>query len=169
MRLAELSLPPERCFRIARRRYADLSGEGARLVGGRWNSPGRAAVYLAEVPALAVLETVVHLDLTPETLPADFALIEVDFQDLGDATWLQEGPATAPADDDCRGAGDAFLAARRYLAMRVPSVLAPLSRNLIVNAAHPLAAKVRIHRILPFAFDSRLVEVGSRKSEVGGQ
>ena len=159
MRLADLSLPPDRCFRIARRRYADLTGEGARLVGGRWNSAGRPAVYLAEVPALAVLETVVHLDLHDEILPADYMLVEVDFQELGNAAdWLHEGPTFPPGDQDCRATGDAFLELGRALALRVPSVIAPMSRNVIVNPAHPLASKVRIHSVAPFAFDRRLLE-----------
>lgn len=38
-----------------------LSGEGARLYGGRWNSPGRAAVYLGDSLALAGMELLVHL------------------------------------------------------------------------------------------------------------
>ena len=44
---------PTSAFRVTRRPFADLSGEGARLVGGRWNSPGRAALYLAESRAMA--------------------------------------------------------------------------------------------------------------------
>ena len=38
---------PKSAFRVTRLPYADLSGEGARRVGGRWNSAGRAALYLA--------------------------------------------------------------------------------------------------------------------------
>ena len=37
-----------------------LSGEGARLFGGRWNSPGRFVVYLTDGLALAGAELVVH-------------------------------------------------------------------------------------------------------------
>ena len=48
-------------YRVCRARYARLDGEGARLVGGRWNSPGRAVVYMAESVALAVLENLVHM------------------------------------------------------------------------------------------------------------
>ena len=40
----------------------DLSGEGAKASGGRWNSPGAAMVYCAENRALAILETFVHVD-----------------------------------------------------------------------------------------------------------
>ncbi len=43
-------------YRVCRRIYASLDGEGARRVGGRWNSPGRAVVYMAQSVALAVLD-----------------------------------------------------------------------------------------------------------------
>ena len=49
-----------------------LSGEGASLWGGRWNSPGRPVVYCAGSPALAILESFVHLpgdQRSPEALP----------------------------------------------------------------------------------------------------
>ena len=52
---------PLRVYRVCRARYARLDGEGARRVGGRWNSAGRAVVYMAESIALAVLENLVHM------------------------------------------------------------------------------------------------------------
>jgi hypothetical protein len=48
-------------YRVWRRIYASLDGEGARRVGGRWNSPGRPVVYMAQSVALAVLENLVHM------------------------------------------------------------------------------------------------------------
>jgi RES domain-containing protein len=54
-------LSGQRVFRVCRARYARLDGTGAQLVGGRWNSPGRAVVYMAESIALAVLENLVHM------------------------------------------------------------------------------------------------------------
>jgi len=41
-----------------------LSGEGAHLYRGRWNSPGRPIVYLATSRALAALELLVRLTRT---------------------------------------------------------------------------------------------------------
>lgn len=158
-RLSDLSLPPDTCFRATRRRYADLAGEGARLVGGRWNSPGRAAVYLAEAAALAVLETLVHLDLNPGTIPDDYVIMEVDCTALSNTpNWLEAGPDFPPADEACKAMGDDFLSSGRALAARVPSVIVPFCRNLILNPAHHLAAAVKIRAVHSFAFDRRLLE-----------
>ena len=50
-------------WRLVHARYVvhAFDGEGARLYGGRWNSPGRPAVYTSGSLALAALEVLVHL------------------------------------------------------------------------------------------------------------
>src|SRR3990172_341094 len=50
-------------WRIVKARHAPnaFDGEGARLEGGRWNSPGTPLVYASESAALATLELLVHL------------------------------------------------------------------------------------------------------------
>jgi RES domain-containing protein len=149
---------PGPIFRIARRPFADLSGEGARLAGGRWNSPGRAALYLAESRALAVLEVLVHLDLDAQTMPGDYVIMAVDPAALAATPgWLEEGPSNPPSDADCRALGDAFLDSKRALTLRVPSIIVPASSNFVLNPAHPLIGKVKIGSIEPFAFDRRLL------------
>src|SRR5215469_6794018 len=42
-----------------------FTGEGSRLVGGRWNSPGTSVIYLSEHESLAALELLVHLTPLP--------------------------------------------------------------------------------------------------------
>jgi RES domain-containing protein len=159
MREAGRSQPPELCFRITRRPYADLTGEGARIVGGRWNSQRLPAVYLAEEPALAVLETLVHLDLPPDLIPKDYVLMQVRFGPglPVDGSWLEEGATLPPDDDACRKVGDEFLRARRAVALRVPSVIVPFSRNVILNPLHPMISHVTIQAVDNFAFDRRLL------------
>ena len=50
-------------YRIADRKYKDdLSGTGAKLIGGRWNSPGLPALYTSEHASLATLEIIVHVN-----------------------------------------------------------------------------------------------------------
>src|SRR5712692_9986014 len=56
-----------------------FDGEGPRLYGGRWSSPGRRVVYVSESLALAVLEVLVHLQ-DAAILPA-YSTIRVTFDD----------------------------------------------------------------------------------------
>lgn len=145
-----------------RQPFADLSGTGARLYGGRWNSPGRPMVYLAADAALAVLEVRVHLDLPPDLLPPDYVLANVDFTSLGEPDesdiFLEHGPTEPLTLLQSRKAGDAWLNEQRSLLLRVPSVIVPESANLLLNPVHPLAAKLPSISFRPFAFDSRLFE-----------
>lgn len=135
-------------WRLCRRPHADLSGEGARLYGGRWNSPGRPVVYLAEHPALAALEVRVHLDLPLELLPDDYVLMAVAVPDavIGEISEIVE----------TLSAGDAWLQQSRTAALRVPSVLMPHAWNILVNPRHRDAGEVRVERLEPFRFDPRL-------------
>jgi RES domain-containing protein len=51
-------------WRICEATFAEsaFSGEGASIVGGRWNSKGKRMVYTAEHLSLAILEVFVHLN-----------------------------------------------------------------------------------------------------------
>lgn len=150
---------PKTAFRVTRRPYADLSGEGARLVGGRWNSAGRPALYLAESRALAVLEVLAHLDLDGQLIPQDYVIMAVDFSALEDASgWMKDGPSLPPSDAECRAIGDAFLDSGQAFVLRVPSILVPRASNFILNPTHPLIGHVRIEPPEPFAFDRRLLK-----------
>ena len=136
-------------WRLCRERYADLTGEGARLYGGRWNSPGRAMVYAASSAALAVLEVRVHLDLPPELLPPDYVLVTVD---LGRAAI--ETHTDIPDVPDLFG--NAWLGEARTPVLQVPSLIVPECTNYLINPAHPAAGKIRITNSRRFEFDRRL-------------
>lgn len=136
-------------WRICREPYADLSGEGARLYGGRWNSPGRPLVYTAETAALAVLEVRVHLDLDWDLLPDDYILVAISLPPL-----TLETIANLPSDPVATG--DAWLASGRSALLQVPSFIVPESRNVLLNPNHADAAGLSIESTRPFVFDERL-------------
>lgn len=136
-------------WRICRLPYADLSGAGARLFGGRWNSRGRAMVYASETAALAVLEVRVHLDLTPDLLPDDYVLTCIDTGDLA-IERLQALP------DAPQSFGDLWIEEARTPVLRAPSFIIPESANLLLNPAHPDAGDLAIVSQRPFRFDERL-------------
>ena len=86
-------------YRIGKtKRIRDLSGEGARLYGGRWNLKGTPVLYTSDSTALATLETLVHspLHLMPNNrsiitlnLPDDLAVRDLSTEDLPSKWWIK--------------------------------------------------------------------------------
>ncbi len=136
-------------WRLCRAPFADLSGDGARIYGGAWNSPGQPLIYAASTAALALLEVRVHLDLPFELLPDDYVLLTIDLADLA-IEELTDLPS------DRRAFGDTWLREQRTPVLQVPSVIVPESANLLLNPAHPDAGRARIVRTREFGLDRRL-------------
>lgn len=135
-------------WRICRRPHANLTGDGAKLAGGRWNSPGRPMLYTAATPELAALEVRVHLDLPPELIPDDYVLMSIDLDGL-EVEEVRRLPA------DPAAFGHRWLEEARTPVLRARSVIIPEAANLLVNPRHP-SGPGRIQTIRDFAFDPRL-------------
>lgn len=150
-------------FRVARDHYAaDLSGKGASLFGGRWNSQGNAVVYAAEHRSLAVLEELVHVDahdapddlvLVTLQIPDELEVVSVAL-DVLSADWRQ-----SPAPAALQEFGDRWCAAKQSAVLRVPSAIVPAESCLIINPAHAEAPRIRIVNREPFVLDPRLLAV----------
>ncbi|MGH9560146.1 MAG: RES family NAD+ phosphorylase [Terracidiphilus sp.] len=66
---------PLTLYRLARARYANLSGAGAAFAPGRWNPPGKEAIYTSTEMGVPVLERLVH---TPKNLiPSNLAMMKI--------------------------------------------------------------------------------------------
>jgi RES domain-containing protein len=147
-------------WRIVQRKFIKtaFTGEGARLFGGRWNSPGRAVFYATQSQALAALEILVHLD--SEKLLRHYLAIPVTIpQHLIERispSSLPKNWRAYPAPHSTRAIGDAWLARAASPVLQVPSVVIPSESNLLLNPAHPLFSKLRIGKPIPFHFDPRL-------------
>jgi len=142
-------------WRLASGRYDPLSGEGARVVGGRWNSPGHQVVYASESLALCVVEALVHIT---GTFPLDYCAFGIDVPDRAiervdsirlKQSWPQDLGLT-------RAIGDQWLQQARSLGLLVPSAVVPASVNVLVNPAHPPARSLRVVSREEFRFDPRL-------------
>jgi RES domain-containing protein len=149
-----------KAWRITKKRRAKtaFSGEGARLYGGRWNSPGVPVVYVAESQSLAVLEVLVHLD-SPALLKK-YVFLEVDFEaslvlDL-DRSFLPKNWQSDPVPEAVQAIGDRWVLSGDSAVLRVPSVLVPGESNFLLNPRHPDFGKVGVSRPLAFRFDPRL-------------
>ncbi len=142
-----------------------LNGRGPLHHGGRWNSPGRRAVYLGGSLALASLELLVHLEaldvlrryrrlrvLVPETL-----ITELTLRDLPDG-W--DRPLIDPA---TQAVGDRWLESLESAVLRVPSAVVAGEVNYVANPVHPGFAELEPGSIADFRYDPRL----ARRQEPG--
>ena len=145
-----------RVFRLARKGFEDLAGEGPRLHGGRWNSVEIPMVYTSESRGTALAEVVVHFlaDIIP-----DYILLEIEVPDeaLGErSSHLAESPAIY-SEHVTRSMGDTFIQEGKQLGLWVPSVVVHGDWNLLLNPRHPAMTEVRIIRTFPFPIDPRLM------------
>ena len=149
-----------RAFRLCRSAYPAYDGEGARRVGGRWNSRGVRVLYMSENRSLAVLEVLVHLSSTlPDRyvlgtadIPDDLAIEKVAYEDLPDK-WSTLSPAEQIA---TRRLGDAWVEGQRSAILSVPSVIVG-ERNYVLNPAHPEFTRIAFAEPESFRFDLRLM------------
>jgi len=147
-------------WRICRRRFAASAwtGEGARLYGGRWNSPGGSVVYTSTSLALAAIETFVHLE--PNLRPDDLVFIAAEFPDNLPVSRLNLTRLPAGwgrrRDESLRKFGDGWLRAAETVALYVPSAAIRGEWNVLLNPAHPDFLKITSQRPRPFEFDLRM-------------
>jgi RES domain-containing protein len=154
-----------RVWRLALGRFHGLDGEGARLYGGRWNSPGVPIVYGATHISLALFEQLVHLN--SDRLPAALRAFNIDVPD-GAMVEIADDAVASGDIEACRRRGDAWAASLRSAALIVPSVLVPTilrpgeistdERNVLLNPRHPSAGSWRTVET-SFRIDPRLRRV----------
>lgn len=147
-----------RAFRIADRRFPIFDGTGARLVGGRWNSPGKSVIYAAETFAGAVLEMLVHANLG--RVPRTHAVVEIS---IPDAIVIEiVAPRDLPrwdAEDQAasRAYGDRWLDERRTGVLLIPSMVTRgREHNVLLNPEHPSFKAITASKPQDVVWDERL-------------
>ena len=151
-----------RVWRISKRQYAKqaLSGEGAKLLGGRWNFPGWAVVYTSSSLALAALETFVHLP-SPLILPKNLVAVEIEIPDeLSreniNRKKLPKDWQNSSAPESLKVLGTSWLKKNVSAVLETPSAVIPSEVNLLLNPSHDEFQLVKIVSIVPFEYDPRL-------------
>ena len=139
-----------------------FSGEGSRLYGGRWNSKGIAVVYVGATRSLAMLEILVHMRTTQQTVPPiPYMLFPASF----DERLIEELPLLSlppdwdlePPTDSTKSIGDAWASAASSPVLSVPSIIVPEERNYILNPSHALFDQIQFGSPVPCKFDPRLL------------
>ncbi len=150
-----------RVWRLCKRKYADsaFDGVGAKKVGGRWNSAGRAVAYASATLALAALELLVHV--STEDAPANLVAIWAEVPDdlVGEPIAVEdmpEGWRNVTGNAQVIARGDAWLDSGPSAVLVVPSVIIREEHNVLLNPEHPDFARVEVGDTRPFSYDSRL-------------
>jgi RES domain-containing protein len=148
-------------YRICKNSYADdLSGLGAKLHGGRWNSKGISMLYTSSSRALAALEVLVHI---PAAIPLkDFVLVSIELPE-NNMEEIRFNGIKNEFEKKGLGAsfhsiGDEWVRKNRSLVLKVPSLIIPEEYNYLVNPDHHLFSKIKIKGKKEFSFDSRLLK-----------
>ncbi len=146
-------------YRVGKTKFSkDLTGEGARLHGGRWNHVLCPCIYTSESRSLAVLEYTVnvHIDDIPRSLSIttfhipDTGIKELSIKDLP-GNWT-EYPAPASTKD----LGTKLLHLASSPILRIPSTVISQEFNFILNPRHVDAKDFKILHVEDFVYDVRI-------------
>lgn len=147
-------------WRITSQKHARsaFTGEGARLYGGRWNTPGTPLIYTAQSQSLAVLEVLVHLDSPALLNTFVFFAVEIDSSYVTelDLSALPKDWKDDPIPVAVQAIGDAWARKADSAVLRVPSTLVPGESNFLLNPRHSDFQRLKIHKPISFRFDPRL-------------
>ena len=157
---------PITLYRLARARYANLSGIGAAFAPGRWNRPDQEAIYTSTEVGVPLLERLVH---TPkDTIPSNLALMKIrllgGWRKLGSALFIGEGKDRRlmryfRTPSEARQAFDDILFwrfSRPFFAIAVPSVIVPVWNVVLFPREAGFWDHVSVESVEPFQFDPRL-------------
>lgn len=146
-------------YRIGRTKYAyDLTGEGARLNGGRWNHRLQPCVYTSESRALAVLEYTVNVNIDDIPRALSISTVEIPEESMVELV-LHELPGNwraAPAPASAKDFGTRLLKKAEFAVIKIPSAVVPDEYNFLLNPFHKGSAGFSIVAVEDFVYDVRI-------------
>lgn len=136
--------------------YPIFNATGSTLAPGRWNTPGSPIIYTSEHYSTALLEKLVH---GSGRLPPNQHYVEVTIP-RGLSYEIFSPPSlphwdTMPATVS-KTFGEQWCTEKRSVILLVPSVVARLDRNVLINPSHPEFTAIRASLHQPVFWDRRL-------------
>ena len=137
-------------------KYPIFDPTGSKLYPGRWNTPGCPMIYTSRHYSTAMLEKLVH---GSGSLPPNQHFIEITIPN--GVTYETVTPAHLPGWDhiSCvasRAYGESWQQSKRSLLLLVPSVVARMETNILINAEHPEFPQITHSLHEPVWWDQRL-------------
>ncbi len=136
--------------------YPIYSVEGARRVDGRWHRKGQKVIYASHHYSTAMLEKLVHYSgVLPKgqhyvciTIPVGVTYEVVTAHSL--PQWDHQSQRAS------RVFGARWFEEKRSAILIVPSVVARMENNVVINPGHSGAGKIKKSLEKPVAWDERL-------------
>ena len=137
-------------------RFPVWSAEGAKRTSGRWHEAGAEVIYASASYSTAMLEALVHWNgaLPPNqhfieiTIPKGTSYEVVTADMIPD--WVHPGGEAA------RRFGREWYGERRSAILLVPSVIARMERNVVINRRYPEFEGITVGLETPVWWDRRL-------------
>ena len=134
------------------------STEGAKRVSGRWHEAGADVIYVSENYSTAMLEKLVHWN---GALPPNQHFIEVT---IPRGTGYEVVTADTvpgwfkPSGEAARRFGRQWYVEKRSAILIVPSVVARMERNIVINCRHSNFEGLAVGLETPVWWDQRLFQ-----------
>lgn len=146
--------------------FNDMVGLAGELSKGRWHTPaeGRRIVYLAEHPALALVESLVNLKIDSRDRPEAYQLLraeaaaEIPTETVAERALPQDWRERFEITQEL---GNSWLERVETALLAVPSAQAPESTNYLLNPNHPDAAALKIAWARWLRYDGRFFRVSA--------
>ena len=132
------------------------SEEGAKRTSGRWHEVGAEVIYASVSYSTAMLEKLVHWN---GTLPPNQHFIEIT---IPKGTSYEVATADIvpnwfhPGGEAARQFGRQWYVGNRSVILIVPSVVARMERNVVINRRHPEFEGISVGLETPVWWDQRL-------------
>lgn len=148
-------------YRVGKTKHAkDLSGEGAKINGGRWNHKNQPCIYTSESRALSLLEYTVNVNI--EEIPRALSITTIEIPEsqiliLNEAL-LPGDWKNVPAPSSTKDFGTRLLKTSEKAVIKIPSSILDEEFNYILNPLH----KNNIFKILEIkdlVYDVRIKNV----------
>ena len=138
-------------------RFPIWSSGGARRVAGRWHEAGAEVIYAAENYSTALLEALAHWN---GILPSGQQYIEITIPRGTSYERVTEDAIPNWSDrsaDAARRFGRDWYAGNRSAILIVPSVVARMEQNVVINSRHAEFTNLRVGPEKPVFWDERLL------------
>ena len=134
------------------------STEGAKRVSGRWHEAGADVIYVSENYSTAMLEKLVHWN---GALPPNQHFIEVTIP-RGTSYEVVTADTVPgwfkPSGEAARRFGRQWYVDNRSAILIVPSVVARMERNIVINCRHSSFEGLAVGLETPVWWDQRLLQ-----------